>query len=394
MVDKLRTMKPMTIMLILVGILFGAIFAYQMFKKQMIKKYLAKNSGQVVTVSATTAKMQTWQPKIMATGSLRATLGVDITTELAGMVREIYFKPGDKIQKGMPILKLNDDTEVAQLQINQAAAQLAKLTYDRDKAQYDIKAVSQATLDTDTANLKSQLAQVSEQKSIVAKKNIQAPFSGRLGVCLVYPGQYLNPGDKIVTLQKLDPIYVDFYLPQQELIKIKTGQTIKLTTDSYPKEIFNGKITTIDPKVETSTRNVRVEATISNPNELLLPGMFGQVELDTGVVNHYITVPQNAISFNSYGEIIYIVQEAEKDKAGKPTYIARQSFVDVGDTRDNEIAILRGLKEGDQVVTSGQLKLKNGSPVVVKNNLLPADQILNKSDDEGLSKKIDKLEEE
>lgn len=367
--DNFRIKKPMTIMLIIVGILFGSIFAYQIFKAKMIKKYLSKNSVKIVTVSTTEAKTQNWQPTILATGSLRATLGVDITTELAGMVREIYFKPGDRIKKNMPILKLNDDTEASQLQANQAAAELAKITYDRDKAQFDIKAVSQATLDTDIANLKSQLALVAEQKSIVAKKNIQAPFSGRLGVCLVYPGQYLNPGDKIATLQQLDPIYVDFFVPQQELVRLKTGQSVKLKIDSYPKEVFSGKITTIDPKVEVSTRNVRVEATLSNPKELLLPGMFGQVEIDTGLINRYITLPQNAISFNSYGEIVYLVQEAGKDKNGKPSYIAKQSFVEVGDTRDNQIAVLKGIKEGDQVVTSGQLKLKNGSPVTINNDL-------------------------
>jgi membrane fusion protein, multidrug efflux system len=367
--DNFRIKKPMTIMLIIVGILFGSIFAYQIFKAKMIKKYLSKNSVKIVTVSTTEAKTQNWQPTILATGSLRATLGVDITTELAGMVREIYFKPGDRIKKGTPILKLNDNTEQAQLQVAQAAAQLAQITYVRDKAQFDIKAVSQATLDSDDANLKSQLAQVAQQQSLLAKKNIQAPFSGRLGVCLVYPGQYLNPGDKIATLQQLDPIYVDFFVPQQELVRLKTGQSIKLKIDSYPKEVFSGKITTIDPKVEVSTRNVRVEATLSNPKELLLPGMFGQVEIDTGLVNRYITVPQNAISFNSYGEIVYLVQEAGKDKNGKPSYIAKQSFVEVGDTRDNQIAVLKGIKEGDQVVTSGQLKLKNGSPVTINNDL-------------------------
>lgn len=368
--DNFRIKKPMTIMLIAVGVLFGSIFAYQIFKAKMIKQYLSKSSVKIVTVSTTEAKMQNWQPTILATGSLRATLGVDITTELAGMVREIYFKPGDRIKKNMPILKLNDDTEVSQLQVNQAAAQLAKITYDRDKAQFDIKAVSQATLDTDITNLKSQLALVAQQQSIVAKKNIQAPFSGRLGVCLVYPGQYLNPGDKIATLQQLDPIYVDFFVPQQELVRIKTGQSVKLKIDSYPKEVFSGKITTIDPKVEVTTRNVRVEATLNNPKELLLPGMFGQVEIDTGLINRYITVPQNAISFNSYGEIVYLVQETGKDKNGKPSYIAKQSFVEVGDTRDNQIAVLKGIKEGDQVVTSGQLKLKNGSPIIINNDLM------------------------
>lgn len=358
-VNKQDLGKKMKVMLIGVAILFGAIFGYQIFKSIMLKRYLAKNSSKIISVSTVQAKKEPWQPHITATGSLRATLGVDVTTELAGMVREIYFTPGDKVKKDLLLIKLNDDTENAQLRSYQAAAALAQLTYDRDQAQYNIKAVSQATLDNDTANLKNQLALVEQQKSVIAKKNIHAPFSGKLGICLVYPGQYLNPGDKIVTLQQLDPIYVDFYLPQQQLVHIKTGQPVRLSADPYPGKIFSGKITAIDPKVEVSTRNVRVEATISNPQELLYPGMFGQVEIDTGKVKNYITLPQNAISFNSYGEIVYIVKENK----------AHQTFVEVGDTRDNEIAVLKGINEGDQVVTSGQLKLKNESPVTINNNI-------------------------
>lgn len=379
--DKTDLFKKMKIMLIGVAILFGIIFGYQAFKSIMLKRYLAKNSSPLISVSTVQAKKQPWQPRIMATGSLRATLGVDVTTELAGMVREIYFTPGSKTQKDTLLVKLNDDTEVAQLRSYQAAATLAKITYERDQAQYNIQAVSQATLDNDIANLKSQLALVDEQKSIIAKKNIHAPFSGKLGICLVYPGQYVNPGDKIVTLQQLDPIYVDFYLPQQQLIHLKNGQDVKLTADPYPGKVFTGKITAIDPKVDVSTRNVRVEATICNAEELLYPGMFGQVEIDTGSASQYITLPQNAISFNSYGEIVYIVKDN----------IAHQTFVEVGESRDNEIAILKGVTENDQVVTSGQLKLKNGSKVIVNNTTFKEQKILNQNDEQ-LSNQLDQEE--
>lgn len=384
--------KPMLIMLAGVMLLFGSIFAYQVFQKIMQKRFLSARADKIISVSSVKATTKAWQPYISATGSLRATLGVDVTTELAGMVQEIYFKPGDKVERGTPLLKLNDSTEVAQLRSYQAEAKLARITYERDKAQYDIQAVSQATLDTDIANFKSQVAQVEQQKSVVAKKNIHAPFSGKLGICLVYPGQYVNPGDKIVTLQQLDPIYVDFYLPQQELVRIKTGQNIKLTTDAYPNTIFTGTISTIDPKVESSTRNVRVEATIHNPDEKLYPGMFGQVELDTGKVDYYVTLPQNAISFNSFGEIVYLVIKNEQSTDGTPQYVAKQTFVDVGEIRKNEIAVLSGVKAGDEVVTSGQLKLKNGSRISVNNDLFPSEKILNSGENE-LSERIDNEEE-
>lgn len=179
----------------------------------------------------------------------------------------------------------------------------------------------------------------------------------------------MNPGDKIVTLQALDPIYVDFYIPQQQLIQVAKNQLITISIDTYPKQLFKGKITAIDPKVDPSTRNVEVEATVSNPKQLLLPGMFGTVTVSTGKPQHYLTLPQTAISFNPYGEIAYIVKESGKDKKGEPLLIATQRFVTVGETRGDQIAVLKGLKAGEMVVTSGQLKLKNGSPVKINNSV-------------------------
>jgi len=357
---KLR--KPMIIMLISVGVLFGGIFAYQAFKGVMIKKSIAKQSTIPISVSTTKAVMAPWQPKIKAVGSVRSIQGVDVTTELAGMVRSIYFDAGAIVKKGMLLVKLNDDTEVAQLHALEAAADLAKTTYARDKAQFDVQAVSQATLDIDAANVKSTLAQVAQQATIIDKKNIRAPFSGRLGISSVNEGQYINPGDKLATLQKLDPMYVDFSLPQQELGQIKMGQPVKVTTDAYPKQVFSGKITTINPVVDPATRNVQVEATVANPKQQLLQGMFTLVEIDIGVSTSYLTLPQTAISFNSYGEIAYIVEKTEQGLK------ARQTFVTLGNTREDQIAVLSGLKENDEVVTGGQLKLKNGSAVIINND--------------------------
>ena len=199
------------------------------------------------------------------------------------MVKYIYFTPGAAVQQGTVLVQLNADSDVAQLLALQATAELARITYERDKAQYAFKAVSKQTVDADIQNLKNAQAQVAQQAATVAKKTIRAPFTGRLGISAVNPGQYLNPGDKIVTLQTLDPIYVDFYLPQQALAQLQMGQAVAVTTDTFPHQIFNGKITTIDPAVDTSTRNVEVEATLSNPKYQLTPGMFAAAEVDTGV---------------------------------------------------------------------------------------------------------------
>ncbi len=364
--------RRMTIMLLCIGLLFGLIFSYQFFKSYMIKKAMTAHSP-VVTVSAMKATSQPWQNKIRAAGSLRAVCGVDVTTELAGLVRTIYFTPGANVKKGAPLVKLNDDAEVAQLASLEASAELAKITYDRDKAQFSVQAVSKQIVDNDASNLKNLLAQVAEQKATIAKKNIVAPFGGRLGIRNVNPGQYVNVGDNIVTLQTLDPIYVDFYLPQQDLVNIQVGQVITATCDTYPGKSFTGKITTINPIVDAATRNVQVEATMSNTKQLLLPGMFATVEITTGTPQNYLTLPQTAISYNPYGNIAYIVKEQGKDKQGKPILAVDQTFVTVGNTRGDQVAILKGLQENDMVVVAGQLKLKNHSLVKINNKVLPKD---------------------
>ncbi len=343
---------------------------------------MSGNTAPAVTVSTIEAKNDTWDPKMKASGSLRAIKGVNVTTEIAGLVRTIQFSPGANVKKDDLLVKLNDDAEVAQLNALKASADIANITYQRDKAQFEVHAVSKQTLDNDAATLKGALAQVEQQKAVVAKKIILAPFSGRLGISSVNPGQYLNPGDPIVTLQTLDPIYVDFYLPQQALKQIAKGQPVTITSDTYPGITFKGKITTINPIVDAATRNVQVEATVSNPKQILLPGMFATVEVSTGKPVQYLTLPQTAISFNPYGEIAYIVKENDKqkdkkgnlikDKNGKPVLIANQTFVKVGETRGDQIAVLSGIKPGDIVVTSGQLKLKNGSTVVINNSVVPS----------------------
>ena len=312
-----------------------------------------------------------WQPKLTAAGSVRAIKGVNVTTELAGLVTKIMFTPGSTVKEGAQLVQLNADAEIGQLQSLQAQAALALITYNRDKLQYKIQAVSKQTLDADFQNLRSLTGQVAQQAATVAKKNIRAPFSGRLGINNVNPGQYVNVGDSIVSLQSLDPIYVDFYLPQQALAQIKMGQDVALAMDTYPKITFHGKITTINPAVDVTTRNVEVEATLPNKDYKLTPGTFGTVNIDTGTPKRFLTLPQTAISFNPYGNIVYIVNENGKDDKGKPILTATQAFVITGETRGDQITVLKGLKEGQTVVTSGQLKLKNGSQIAVNNSVTP-----------------------
>lgn len=363
--------REMAIMLVSMIGLFVVIFAYKFLSPLIYYKFIM-DPPPVVNVSAMKAEYQTWQPKIQASGSVRAVRGISVASEIAGIIRAIHFVPGAFVKKNDILVELNADAEIAQLHSLQAIAALSKITYDRDKQQFKANAVSQSTLDADDADLKNKQAQIASQEAIIAKKTIRAPFDGRLGISLVNPGQYVKPGDNLVTLQALDNVYVDFFLPQKYLKQISTGLTVSFSTDAYPHQPFIGKITTINPVVDLKTRNIEVEATLANAQSTLLPGMFGTVEVNTGTQQRFLTLPQTAITFNPYGEIVYIVQETEKDKKGKTTSIAKQTFVKVGETRGDQIAILEGIKEGDMIVTSGQLKLKNGTPIVINNSVVPS----------------------
>ena len=365
----------MTMMLIVVGVLFGLIFGWKIFTSIMTKRFFATMQAPTETVSTMKVEESLWQPTMKAVGSLRARVGVNVTTELPGMVQTIYFTPGASVNKGDVLVQLNASSELGQLHSLQAQVELAKITYQRDKAQYAAHAVSKQVLDADEWNLKNLQAQVEQQTAIVEKKTLRAPFAGKLGINNINPGQYLNVGDTVTTLQALDPIYADFFLPQQALAQLKIGQKVKVVTDTFPDKGFEGVITTIQPLVDSNTRNVEVEATLQNPDFALKPGMFVHAVVEVGAPRKYITLPQSALSFNPYGDIVYVVKDTgKKDSDNQPVLIANQIFVTVGDTRGDQIAVLKGLNAGDTVVTSGQLKLKNGSHVEVNNTVQPSNE--------------------
>ena len=302
--------KRMVIMLVCVGLLLAALFGFNLFRGMMFKKFMAGNAAPPATVSAVRAAYQVWQPQLAAVGSLRAVRGVDVTTEIAGLVREVRFTSGGEARARQVLVQLNADADVAQLQALQAAAELAQTVYTRDKAQYDIKVIAKATLDADAADLKSKRAQVSQQAAIVEKKTIRAPFAGRLGITTLNPGQYVNPGDAIVTLQAIDPIYADFTLPQQDIGQLAAGLPVAAESNAYGGRLFKGRITSINPKVDTATRNVQVEARIDNQEDKLLPGMYVSVKIDVGTPQRRLTLPQTAITYNPYGATVFVVEPA------------------------------------------------------------------------------------
>ena len=364
--------KRMLIMLVLVGAVLGGLFGFKVFVGGKIKEAMAGLASMPQTVSSTTATSSDWQPKIDAVGSLRAVRGADLSLEVPGVVEEITFNSGDEVQEGQLLLRLRNADEVARLKSLEATAQLAQITYDRDVKQLKAQAISQAIVDNDEASLRNAKAQVDTQKAIVDRKYLRAPFTGKLGLRQIDLGQFLSAGTVIATLQALDPIFVDFLLPQQSVAKLSTGQAVKVKVDAFPNRVFEGKITAINPKIETASRNIQVRATLPNDDQKLLPGMFATVELETGAAERLVTLPQTAVVYNPYGSVVYMVDDKGKGPDGKPQLTARQVFVTTGATRGDQVAITKGVSEGDTVVTSGQLKLRNGAPLAIDNRILPA----------------------
>jgi membrane fusion protein (multidrug efflux system) len=363
--------KRMVIMLAAVAIVFGGIFGFQAFKAAMIKKYMSAMAQPPQTVTAGKATFSEWQPKIEAVGSLRAVKGADLSLEVSGVVDSITFNSGDDVEQGAPLLKLRSEDDAAKLESLQATAELNQITNDRDQKQFKLQAVSQATLDTDAANLKNAKAQAAQQQAILEKKFLRAPFAGHLGIRAVDLGQYLGAGTVIVTLQALDPIFVDFFVPQQSVAQVRLGQSIAVKVDAFKDQIFTGEISAINPRVDASSRNLQIRATLKNADHKLIPGMYATVDVPTGAPQNLITLPQTAITFSPYGDTVYIVDSKGTDASGKPQLIARQSFVTTGATRGDQVAILKGVNEGDTIVTAGQLKLHNGSTVLIDNSITP-----------------------
>lgn len=373
MVDQQKTplFRPMAIMLICIGILFGGIFSYKYFGSFMMKRAMSEQALPPVAISATQIILQSWKSEVTAVGSLRAIRGVDVTSDITGLIRRLHICSGMEVKEGDPLFDLTDAVEIARLESLKADAELAEVNYKRDMAQYAVRAVSKAVVDTDEATLKSKKALVAEQEAILAKKTIRAPFSGKLGILTVDLGWYIKPGDSLIPLQALDPIYVNFTLPQQALPNLKVGDVITFKTDTYPQLLFKGKINALNSKVDPTTRNIEAQGMLINPDHQLLPGMYGIVTLTVAAPADYLTLPQAAVSYNPYGDYVYVLKEKEKDKDGKTLFTANQKFITTGEKRGDQVQILKGLGKGELIVTSGQLKLKNGSVVFINNDIMP-----------------------
>ena len=368
---------PFLILIGAVALVLGGVYAWHVFVGGMMKKYMGAAATAPQTVSTAVATQSGWQSQTQAIGSLRAVRGSDLAAQASGIVDQIHFESGSEVAAGQVLLKLRLNDDPAKLEQLQAAAALAEQTYKRDQEQFAAQAISQAVLDTDVSTLKSARAQVGAQQALLDEKIVRAPFAGKLGIRQIDEGQYLNAGAAIVTLQALDPILIDFYVPQQALAHIQVGQNVTADVDTYPTEHFTGTIDSINSKVDTASRNVQVRASFANADHRLLPGMYAKVEVDNGDAVQRVTLPQAAITYNPYGDTVFVVERSGGDaKDNKQQKLSvQQRFVQLGATRGDQVAIISGISAGEEVVTGGQMKLRNGTSITVNNSITPANDV-------------------
>lgn len=361
--------KRMVIVIIALVIIFGGIFAFDFIRTVLIKRAVAAYSPPPATISTETAITQDWQPTLAAVGSLTAINSVNVTSEVPGMVVAIRFKSGDMVQKDQPLVQLDDSADQEDLKVNQAALTYDKIDFARKSKLYTQGAVAKNDYDQSLASYQQASAMVGKSLVMIDKKNIRAPFSGKIGIRQANLGQYINPGDTLVSLQSLDPLFVDFTLPEKYLETLHVGQNISISVAAYPGQQFNGTITALNSLVTENSRSIAVRGLISNKESRLYPGSFADVIVYLPIQKSVITVSQTAVTYSLYGNTIYVVTQEGKDKKGQPILRAHQRFVKVGDMKDNRVVIESGLKAGDVVVNSGQNKLQDGVQVVVNNSV-------------------------
>jgi len=388
--------KRFVIAAVIVGLFLGGVAYFNLvFKPKMIGEFMTKMVAPPATVTAEPARTERWIDKVRAIGTVVAIEGVDVAPQLGGMVTDYYFDSGKDVEKGDKLVKLDTSVEEADLADKKATLQQANLDYDRQSKLVKTSAVSQATLDQTIAKRDSAAASVQHMEAIITQKTITAPFAGRLGLRHVEKGQYVSPGQSLVWLQSLDPIWADFPVPEVSVGKFTKGSTIALTADAYPGQLFKGEVESFDAKLSQDARMLMVRARVPNPDRKLLPGMFANVAVLAGSAKDFVTVPRTAVTYGLYGDSVWVVKESTPEPAPAPTPTAAaepvvtpaaadaaptiaipaepklsvdRRFVRVGPTEGDRVAILEGVQAGERVVTSGQLKLQPRATIKVDNS--------------------------
>ncbi|WP_131777463.1 efflux RND transporter periplasmic adaptor subunit [Legionella impletisoli] len=405
--------KRLTIMIIALVIVFGGIIGYNLFKSYMMKRYFATYEAPAVTVSSIVAKKENWKPTLSAVGNFVAVNGVDVNSEASGNVVAIHFESGEFVQKDAPLIDIDDAVDEATLKFNQSELALQKINYQRQVDLFKRGATPSSNVDAARAKLLQAEADVEKTEAVIRQKHITAPFAGRLGIRKINLGQFISPGEtKIVTLQSMDPLFLEFYLPEQLLKKLHINQDITFSVEENPNFLFKGKITAINAKVDVNTHNILIQATVPNcPTEALknpeksplvkvvksefhqkpivlcspllnkknkvdkfnfIPGMFANIEVDQPTLKDVVVLPTTSISYSLYGDAVYLIEkdkDGKKGKDGQDHLYVKRVFIKTGDQQGNYTVIEKGVKAGQEVVGSGELKLDDGTRVIINNDI-------------------------
>jgi membrane fusion protein, multidrug efflux system len=361
------------------AVLLGGLSYFQfVFKPQMIRSFLSQMKPPPATVTAEAARTEQWIERLTSIGTLTASQGVDIASQVAGVVTEVLVESGKEVDQGTKLVQLDIAVELADLASSRATLREADVAFERQSDLIQKKVTSEANLDTARAKRDTAGAAVKRIEAVIAQKGIVAPFSGRAGIRKVEKGQYVAAGMALVSLQALDPIRADFPMPEQYIGKLRVGQTIELTVDAFPGETFKGEIQSLDARVAQDTRTLLVRAILPNKERKLLPGMFANVTVLAGDAADVITVPRTAITYSLYGDSVYVVKPAapatpaaataKGNEAQAAQLIAERRFVRTGQVREDRVAVTFGLAAGERVITTGQLKLNPGASIIIDNS--------------------------
>lgn len=385
MTSKRTLSKRMLVMLVLTGLVFGGVFYAKWFGQQAMLDFIENMPTPPATVSADEARTMRWQAHLTSVGSLRAVNGTDIASEVAGIVSELRFESGEMVEKGELLVALDASTEMAELERLEAQAELAELTLKRRQRLFERESVSRSELDTAQSEARVARAAVSAQRALIAQKRLRAPFDGKLGIRRVSLGQFLAAGDPMVALESVDPIELDFALPEEHLGRVRAGMPVRVRVDAYPDQVFEGQIQALDARVNDSTRNFDVRASLPNADGRLQPGLFARVRVELPEAREFVVVPRTAVQYSSYGASVFVVQEdpdkgppPEDPDPNMPRYtdlMVKQRFVELGEARGDFIAVVEGLEVGERIATSGLLKLRNEQPVIINNEGAPEPQL-------------------
>ncbi len=368
-------LKPILIASAILLVLVGAVAGTKALQiGKLIATGKTRSGPPPESVSSAEVVVDRWERTVETVGSLRAVQGADLSAEVAGVVTKILFENGAEVAKGDLLVELDTDSEQANLRSAIAEADLARTVYERTKRLRENSTVPQSEMDAAESHLRKMSALADQLRATIEKKQLRAPFAGRLGIREVNLGQFVNNGSKIVSLQALNPIFVDFLLPQQLVAGVAPGLALKVVTDVYPGRVFQGQLTAFNPEIDPVTRNIRLQGTLDNPEGKLRPGMFARVVLSLGGADEVVRIPLAALVRATYGDSVFVLEQ-KTDEAGKSSTVARQRFVRTGPARGDFVAVTEGLKPGETVVSAGAFKLRNGTEVTVSNDMAPQPQM-------------------